>query len=274
MWDNKLTFKENIKAILLEYWTLLLGAVMFFGALLYRPYGADIQFLMDFLPILGGLFLLVGILRIVGRKIGKKEGKANIFWRLHLVILVAILLWAASLAAATGTMLSEAKRNPYVEGADVIILGVELSAEHNTAILDSRLKPTADYLKRNPDNLAILCGGAAPGEILTTAQYMMDYLVAAGIEKERLILEEESQTVPEAIDNAKKIVERLQGGKQTKPVGLISNEYQLYRGRKYAAKADMAFYKMCVSTPFDRLQPMNFFIREYFKIVPMWLGLR
>lgn len=269
MWDHKATFKENVTAYLKEYWILLSGLIMTVGSLLYRPYGQDMQFLMDFLPVFGGIFIIIGILKLLGRR--DKHSK-NIFWRLYTALFVLVILWASSLAAATATMLSETQRNSYVEGWDVVVLGVELSAEHDRQILDSRLKSTAYYLNENPDNVAILCGGAAKGEKLTTARYMQDYLVSQGISEDRLILEEQSQTVPEAIANAKAIVEARQGGTQTQGVGLISNEYQIYRGRKYAAKAGLIFTKMVVKTPLAKLLPMNFFIREYFKIVPMWLG--
>jgi uncharacterized SAM-binding protein YcdF (DUF218 family) len=261
--------KEKLLKWLGSFWLLPVGGLMAAGALLYRPYGRDMQFLMDFLPVLGGILLLLGLAQW---RLKRKHRRGGLMWTAYYTSVVLLILWASTVAMVTGTLLAESKNNPTVVGADVVLLGAELSAEHDTAILDSRVKPTAEYLKQNPETRAILCGGAAAGESLTTAQYMKEALVAQGVGADRLILEETSQTAREAVQNAKPLVEGLQGGSQQYPVGLISNEFQLYRARKYAEQEGLEVAKMCIKTPLVRLLTFNFFLREYFKVIPFWLG--
>ena len=261
--------KERLLHWLRGVWLLPVGGLMAAGALLYRPYGRDMQFLMDFLPILGGILLLLGLAQW---RLKRKRRRGGLLWTAYYSALVLLILWACTLAMVTGTLLAEAEKNPTVVGADVVLVGAELSAENDTAILDSRVKPTAEYLKQYPQTRAILCGGAAKGESLTTAQYMKEALVVQGIEADRLILEEASQTAREAVQNAKPLVEALQGGTQQYPVGLISNEFQLYRARKYAEQEGLEAAKMCIKTPLVRMLTFNFILREYFKVIPFWLG--
>lgn len=261
--------REKLGHWLSSFWLLPAGALMILGALLYRPYGKDMQFLMDFLPVLGGILLILGVAKWLMKRQNRRGG---LFWTLYYTGLVIMLLWAGTLAIVTGTLLSETENNPTVVGADVVVVGTELSAEYDRVILDSRVKPTAEYLKQYPETRAILCGGAAAGESQTTAQYMKDAMIGLGIEADRLILEEDSQTAREAVKNAKPIVAQLQGGTQQYAVGLVSNEFQLYRARKYAEQEGLEAAKMCIKTPLVRMLTFNFFTREYFKVIPFWLG--
>lgn len=268
-WDSGLTWKENVTHLFFRYWLLLGGLIMLAGSLAYRPYGRDMQFLMDLLPWLGLLAIILGLMKEYALRKNQPKGLVS---RVYHLVAVIVLFWLASVAAAGGAMLAETQRNPYMADVDVVLLGVELSAVDDQTMLSSRAKPTAYYLEHNPQARAYLVGGAyAPGE-QTAAEYLRDDLLARGIAPERLILETRSTTLEEAIVNVQAMIEADPLGRQDLGVGLITHEFQLYRARKIAAREGMLFGKMCIRTPLEKLYPINFFVREYFKILPFWLG--
>ena len=68
-----------------------------------------------------------------------------------------------------------------------------------------------------------MSGGQGYNEPCTEAQAMADYMEAAGIEKDRLILEDESMTTQKNIKNSKKYI------RDGASVGIITNDFHMFR---------------------------------------------
>ena len=78
-------------------------------------------------------------------------------------------------------------------GADyIIILGAQVKGEQPSKALLRRIMTAYAYLKENPQTKAILSGGQGYGEAISEAECMRNVLLAKGIEKNRLILEDKS----------------------------------------------------------------------------------
>ena len=150
----------------------------------------------------------------------------------------------------------------------VVILGAGLDGTQLSKTLKQRLDQSIEYLNHNHEVRVILSGGQGPGEAISEAEAMGEYLISNGIEEERLIYENKSTTTKENIQNSKDIIEKL--GVSKPKVMIITSDYHMYRAKMIAEKISMNAYGISSKTPiFIRI---NYLIREYFAVIKTLLG--
>lgn len=94
--------------------------------------------------------------------------------------------------------------------ADVlIILGCGVRGERVTLTLSRRLDKAIEYLDANEDTLVIVSGGQGEGEAITEALAMKRYLVAHGIDENRIIQEDNSHSTEENFAYSKEIIDEM-----------------------------------------------------------------
>ena len=71
----------------------------------------------------------------------------------------------------------------------IIVLGAQVRGDRVSIALADRLRAAQRYLEENPRTRAVLSGGQGPGENLSEAQAMYDWLTENGIDGGRLIME-------------------------------------------------------------------------------------
>lgn len=136
-------------------------------------------------------------------------------------IFVGAVALGIFILCTTGALILCAGRKKSDTDCDfVIVLGSKLENGSPTATLLERIERAASYLHDHSRTKAILSGGQ--GE----AAYMFDALVAAGIEKNRLIREEKSTSTWQNL----KYSLPMAGGKS---VGILSSEFHLFRAKMY-----------------------------------------
>ena len=141
----------------------------------------------------------------------------------------------------------------------VIVLGTKVKGKEVSNSLKKRLDKAIEYSEQNPDTILVLSGGKGPGEDVTEARAMYDYLVYNGVSPEQLILEEVSESTVENIAYSKVAIERyMESSKQEakeqfstgpiapgpfmvaqdKPVqiGVITSNFHVYRAKKIGEK--------------------------------------
>lgn len=119
------------------------------------------------------------------------------------------------------------------EGLDyLVVLGAQMKRSGPSKALQYRLDAAIDYLIRNPDTCVIVSGGQGSDEHISEAQGMYDYLVAKGISKDRIIKEDQSKNT---FQNLTFSAEYLK--KETDSVGVVSNNFHVFRAVKIAQKA-------------------------------------
>ena len=74
----------------------------------------------------------------------------------------------------------------------LIVLGAHVNGTKLSRALRFRVEKAEEYLRENPRTLAILSGGQAPMKRSVRLGLWLDYLLAHGIERQRLFLEERS----------------------------------------------------------------------------------
>ena len=131
-----------------------------------------------------------------------------------------------------------------------------MEVETKFKVLKHRLNTAIDYLEKNPETICIVSGGQGYNEPCTEAQAMADYMEAAGIEKDRLILEDESKTTEQNIKYSKKYM------KDGASVGIITNDFHMFRAMQITKGEGLKSAKAIAAGSNPLYLPNNMF-REY-----------
>ena len=143
-----------------------------------------------------------------------------------------------------------------------IVLGAGLIGTEPSNPLRVRIDRAAEYLTENPNTILIASGGQGPDEVISEAECIKTCLVNVyGIEEERIILEDESRSTEENLENSLQII-----GTPDASVGIISNGFHEYRALLIAEHA--GFTNAC-SVPATTLLPVgiHYIVREFFGVV-------
>lgn len=112
----------------------------------------------------------------------------------------------------------------------LIVLGAHVDGTRLTLALLERTRRALQYLEKNPDTKAVLSGGKGEGEDISEALAMRKYLVAHGIDPERLILEERSTSTAENLKFSLELIGLDHS------VGVVTNHFHVFRGTAIGRK--------------------------------------
>lgn len=106
----------------------------------------------------------------------------------------------------------------------IVVLGARVNGRVPSGALGQRIDAAAEYLLENPDTVCVASGGQGYAEEITEAACIRDYLVAAGVAQERILLEEESV---DTLSNLSNSLPLLPEGAKT--VGVLTNDFHVFR---------------------------------------------
>lgn len=122
------------------------------------------------------------------------------------------------------------------DGLDyLIVLGAKVNGDQPSPALKHRIDAAAEYLRANPDTLAIASGGQGDDEAISEAQCIRDALTAAGIDEGRILMEDRSKRTSQNL----KFSMELMGGADAE-VGLVTNNFHVFRALCLAREAGFA----------------------------------
>lgn len=149
----------------------------------------------------------------------------------------------------------------------VIVLGAHVQRRKITDSLRRRLEKAAEYVKKHPETEIIVSGGQGKGEEITEAKAMEEYLMADGIDRERIFKEDRSKTTKENLMFSKKYIHNMEA-----KVAIVSNDFHVYRACCYAKKLGYKnIYPLAANT--HPLLFVNYLVRECFAVWRMWLHI-
>lgn len=152
----------------------------------------------------------------------------------------------------------------------LIVLGAAVYKDQPSLTLVRRLEGALDYLETYPDSVAIVSGGMGPGETVTEAQAMNDWLIAAGVDPARVLKEPRASSTEENLKFSFDII-RSRGDEPAGKVAIVSSAYHLYRAKCLAAKLGVPD-AAGVAAPWGYFFVMlNYFIREAFGVTHLWV---
>ena len=126
----------------------------------------------------------------------------------------------------------------YKEDA-IIVLGAGLQGDKLSAALQNRLDAAIAYAKKNPRAFVVLSGGQGPGESMTEAEAMKQYLLAnaPSIRFTQMIIENESTSTHEnMVFSKKKIDARFAPGYK---VAFVTSDFHVMRSHVLASYAGL-----------------------------------
>ena len=212
-------------------------------------------------------FALAGLSLVwMGLGIWAKRGKAGRWCRrIFAAGCCAVLVLLGTLEA---NVILTARRDMSMIPADaVIILGAGVNGTTPSLTLRTRLEAALDYLEAHPDVPVVLSGGQGPGEAVTEARCMADWLTARGVEPERLLLEEDSTSTAENFAYSKVCLEAAGIDPDTARIAFITNDFHVYRAGYLASQAG---YEQTFGIPAElpwRYLEVNYYLRESFALV-------
>ncbi len=193
------------------------------------------------------------------------------------VLLAAVLLVLISSFCLIQALITvQMKQKPAPDCEYLLILGCRVRGLEITKSLRYRLDAALAYLKQNekyiesrnteddvPNNAIriIVSGGQGPGEDISEAQAMKDYLCAHGIEASRIFMEDESTDTEKNIAYSARFIP----DKNVK-IGVVSNDFHLFRaGMLVRAKG---FHNVStIAARSDEVLFLNYRVREYFGVI-------
>lgn len=91
----------------------------------------------------------------------------------------------------------------------VIVLGAQVHADKPSVVLKYRLDEAILYLNENPETVCIVSGGQGKNEPYSEAYGMAQYLMQNGIDKDRILLEDQSKTTEENLRFSRKFYRKM-----------------------------------------------------------------
>lgn len=184
---------------------------------------------------------------------------------------VVMAIGVLSFGITEGRIIRAMYAQPEEELDYLIVLGAQVKKTVPSKALRLRLDKAYAYLQEHADTIAVLSGGQGSGEEIAEADCMYQYLTERGIPGERLLLENRSTTTREnLIYSAQVIAEsrKEQSGEQiwNESVGLVSNNFHIYRAVKLAEK--VGYRDVCgIAAPSDWKLQIHYMVREYFAVL-------
>lgn len=116
-------------------------------------------------------------------------------------VVLTFLFWAVVLLlGGVFTQVYRAGRAEPQKDADyVIVLGAQVRGTVPSLVLEARIRKAAEYMKENPDAIAVASGGQGTGELISEAEAIKQGLIRYGIAPERILLEAQSTSTLENI---------------------------------------------------------------------------
>lgn len=156
----------------------------------------------------------------------------NAFWKKKWVkgLLALVLAGILTFSALLGAVLYGGRDNVRGEPATMLILGCQVHPWGPSILLQDRLDEALAYLKEHPDMTIIVSGGQGPDEHTSEAACMRDHLVRAGIQSERIFVEELSHNTVQNITYSARLMEEHDLDME-QGVLIVSNGFHLTRAR-------------------------------------------
>lgn len=190
----------------------------------------------------------------------------TILWRILLVLTCIGLVYFCIVEIP---IIKNARTDKDAERPYLIVLGAAVYGDQPSLTLVRRLEGALDYLEKYPESVAIVSGGMGPGETVTEAQAMHDWLRSRGIDEERIIQEDKATSTKENLSfSFEKIRER--GDSPEGNVAIVSSAYHLFRAKSMARLQGVDAAGVAAPWGFPMVM-LNYFIREAFGVTHLWV---
>lgn len=195
------------------------------------------------------------------RQLGKKYRWARICKAILLAGIAAGMILFTVLEA---WVISWARTDDETAVTAVVVLGAGVNGTVPSLSLQVRLEAALDYIADKPDIPIVVTGSQGPGEDISEAQCMADWLIDHGVAADRILLEDQADNTEENIEFSIAMLHD-NGIDVTSNIAVVTSDYHLCRAHllwgvpwmvPVAAHMPEAYWPLTV----------NYFIREAFAV--------
>lgn len=227
--------------------------------------GAVMVSLPVYMEMTGLVLILLGAAMVLYAALYERGGaRLKICLRILAVLAsVGVVVLMACMNLITSGGRTDWKRAETAEYA--VVLGAAVREDGKASrIMRQRLSAALELMERNETVTVILSGGQGGDEPKTEARCMQETLVEMGADPERLLLEGESSTTRENLQNSMAIIQARGGTDQ--PIAVVSSEFHQRRAAYIASSLGL---ETCpVSGHTDQwFYRVNYTLREVFAFV-------
>ena len=236
--------------------------VCFILAVLFFLLGAVMRFVFTAVRFTGFLFWCAAaglVLYALLDRWGQRQAWARWGKRLLLLLLVLGTLLFTVLEALVVTN----ARTVWPDKPEaVVILGAGVNGTEPSLSLLSRLEAALYYIGQDPGTFPIVVTGAqGPGEEISEAECMAQWLIEYGVDPGRILLEDQARTTEENVRYSKALLAEY-GVDEGAAVAVVSSDYHLCR-TKWLWGGGMWPVAAYMPERFWPLQ-LNYYVREAF----------
>lgn len=170
------------------------------------------------------------------------------------------------------------------DGADYcIILGAQIKENGPSEVLRRRLDAAITYLQANEGTKVIVSGGQGANEPMSEAQGMYEYLVSAGVEESRILLEDQSLNTHGNLAFSAKLLDMeeersmeencsIEEGhsRKTDTIVVVTNNFHVFRALGIAKKMGYEKVYGLATDSYPGMLPNNM-MREFLGVVKDFL---
>ncbi|MDL2302313.1 YdcF family protein [Lachnospiraceae bacterium OttesenSCG-928-D06] len=147
----------------------------------------------------------------------------------------------------------------------LIVLGAQLKDSGPSVVLKQRLDTAVVYLQENEECLVIVSGGQGPNEPKAEALGMYDYLIEAGIEESRILIEGNSKNTDENLEFSYELI-----GDKDAAVAIVTSDFHILRATLIGKKTGFTQISGLAAAS-TRGALGNNMLREFFGIIKDFL---
>lgn len=213
-----------------------------------------------FFLVVGIIFVLLGLLNI------NYSGRNNniILKRFIGIVHIFIILFIIIFIMIETCIVYSANKHLNKKPDYVMILGAGIQGKNMLLIQRQRTDTALEFIKKNPDIKIIASGGQGPGEDISEAEAIREYLVKHGVKNENIIKEEKSRSTIENMKYTKAILKNIDGRNNLK-VAIVTSNFHMFRAKFLAVRVGIDTEG--ISAPVRDLLLPNFSVRECFAII-------
>lgn len=182
-----------------KFWDFILGAVLI-GYIIAINIMSGVRVAFS-LPI-----IIVGIILIIYHFIKKRINESKVlikgFQFIKMFLCIGLIWFLAMEAVIISYPKHSEKKADYI-----LVLGAGLNGTIPTEILRGRLDIAIECIEKNDEGYIVVSGGQGEDEGLPEANAMSKYLQDKGIDKEKIIIEDESRNTNQNFKFSKKKIE-------------------------------------------------------------------
>ena len=178
------------------------------------------------------------------------------------LIHIGLAVFLVSFIAIEAVIVSAFSTAPPTGLDYIIVLGAKVNGTQPGGALRNRIQSACDYWQDNPDTVIIASGGQGADEGISEAQCIFNGLTQKGVPAQNILLEEESTSTAENMKFSMAFIKEP----ESKQIGIVTNNFHLYRALKLANKTQKSTY-YGINVPTSLISFPHYMLREYFAAV-------